>query len=455
LNESQNIEYERRLSALDALGYKLYRSARDLARLTTDGGIVGRVLHVGPGRIRFAYPALANAAEYPVSADLNPVLAELRSGDVVVIAVREGVVGEIMPAVIVRQTLEPSDPEPGVARVLQREQELFWSETARKTFRDADRVVAFLRSYLSDRGFLEVAMPVLTSNSDISPNPPFRTRASDGTVLNLRTTYPYSERLLYSLTKIYQIGPNFRDEPSGIERSPEFNMLSIGQSMADYEVMMDLGESLVRDLTLHIKGSTNIDFFGQHVDLRASWTRLSTAEAVTRYAGVDIDDCFDLSKLEQILLSKGLALPETPFAAGRSQIYHGAVFDVLLKKFVYPRLRQPTFLTEFPYFFGGPGRAVDPQGRFKMRAEGFVAGIEIAETASVLTDPRHIRRWHTDIREEKRRIGWMQAEDVLYLDTVDRGLLVPSVIAFGIERLLMLVLGKTNISEVMWYSYRM
>lgn len=451
---SNDSDFDRRVSALEAMGFAPYPSVRNLTNLLDNGGIVGRVINLAPGRLHLAFPARMNLREYSVKADLDAVLAELRPGDIVVATAQNDVIVEIIPCVIVRQTLEPADPQPGVARLCEREQELFWNEVTRKTFTDADRVMTFLRSFLSERGYLEVVMPVLTSNPDISPNLPFQTQASDGTVLSLRTTYPYSERLLYSLTKIYQIGPNFRDEPSGIERSPEFNMLSIGQAMVDYEEMIELGESLVRELTQYVKGSTKVDFFGESVDFAVPWIRLSTAEAIYRYAGINIDDCFEIDKLESIVQSKKLPLPETPFGAIRGQIYHGAVFDILLKNFVYPKLRQPTFLTEFPYFFGGPGRAVDMGQRFKMRAEGFVAGIEIAETASVLTDPRQIRRWHGDVLAEKHRVGWMQEENHSYLDTIDRGLLIPSVIAFGIERLLMLVLEKAHISEVMWYSHR-
>jgi len=456
-----------RVDRIRGLGFDPYPRARQVApsmRLGDaavladgDGGsVVGRILRATPVGDVFQVVLAGPSAGSTIGVEIarSPLVDELRPGDVIFCEVRRagGVLlgGGVRPVVIaVRQLARPDAAQPISSG--QREMEIFWDESVRAVVERSARVLGFIRSLLHRHEFVEVAMPSLVANPDVSPNVPFRTASTGGTQYVLRTTYPYSERLLFSMEKAYQLGPTFRDEPMGFERNPEFTMLSLGQTMADYDTMMDLGEQLLRETAQHVVGRTRLSFLGVDVDLAVPWRRLTVAEAVADITGVQIGDCFDLSRLEDIVCGLGLGLPQTPYARHRSQIYHSMVFDVLLKNLVYPRLLQPTFLTEFPFFFGGPGRPVDGDGLFKMRAEGFVSGVEVAETAGVLTDPAAIRAWHEMALAAKRGVGWQQALDEGYLDTMDHGILCPGIIAFGIERLLMLVLEKDSISDTMLY----
>lgn len=227
-------------------------------------------------------------------------------------------------------------------------------------------------------------------------------------------------------------------------------MLCLGQAFTDYDDMMHLCESLFSTLATEITGSTSLTFLDERVDLAKPWRRLSISEAVEQYANMTLDDCLDLNRLERAVQDLGLTIPDTPYATMRGQVYQGIVLDCVLKARVYPQLRQPTFLTEFPFFFSGPARLVDG-GPCKMRAEAFIAGVEVAETAAIETDARVIHDWHAAMRENKRMAGWIQDPDVAFLDTVDRGLLSPSVLAVGIERLMMVMLGKSRIDQVLLY----
>lgn len=433
-------------------------SLDDLRRMSAGHSrlAAGRVVTVEPNSLILAgYSANVRVRGRAQSAhELLFTEMGLTPGDVVaVVARRESDEFTFESVQLLVPSRVPTDPaEAAGAPTSQGEVRLYGDPDLRRVLEATDQLLGRVRTFLRERGYLELQLPVLNDQADISPNMPFTTTSTAGEQLNLRTTFPYFERIFFSVERAFQIGPMFRDELAQADREPEFNMLCLGSALCDYVDMMDLGEELVADLAQAVIGRGSVTSSGTTVRLDQPWQRRPLGELLDEHADVTLDVADSLVALWKLVHDRGLTAEPEP--AAYSQLLHSRLLDALLKEYVYPRLIQPTFVTEFPYYYGGPARPIRHDEGMKMRAEAFIGGVEVGETVAFLTDPRRIDRWHSTVRREKALVGSYQPPDEPFLDTMRRGIFPSAVIAFGIERLLMRFLEFSDITQVALFPGR-
>lgn len=410
--------------------------------------VAGRVVAVEPEALVVAGTSAANSIRLLAKNRALPQLTSLalKPGDIVVALVRSDDSGLLVESLqLLVEAAVWTEPTTDVP-TRQGEVRLYGDSDLRRVLESTDLLLTRIRAFLHERHYLEVQLPVLNEQADISPNIPFATTSVAGSEFHLRTTFPYFERLFFSVDRAFQIGPMFRDELAEVDREPEFNMLCLGSILCDYEDMMDLGEELVADLAAHVIGRTEVQTKGASVRLDQPWRRRPLGELLEEHCGITVETTDDLASLWHAVHERSLT--SVPEPAEYSQLLHSRLLDALLKEYVYPTLIQPTFVTEFPYYYGGPACPVRAQPESKMRAEAFVGGVEVGETVAFLTDSQTIERWHSTVLQEKSLAGWSQEADQPFLDTMRRGIFPSAVIALGIERLLMLLLETPDIAQI-------
>ncbi|MCL7957180.1 MAG: lysine--tRNA ligase [marine benthic group bacterium] len=332
------------------------------------------------------------------------------------------------------------------SRYRQRYADLAVNPEVREIFLVRARVIASLRRRLDESGFIEVETPILQPLYGGAFARPFTTHHNTlDRQLYLRIADElYLKRLIVgSLDRVYEIGKNFRNE--GIDRThnPEFTMLELYQAMADYETMMDLAESLVSETAKEIVGGNRIEWDGHTVDLSPPWERVTFFEAIERHAGFDARAA-DMTDLAERLQRAGR---DDADSMNRTRL-----LDAVFSEWVEPELVDPTIIYDYPIEMSPLAKPKRGDPELAERFEVIVAGTELVNAFSELNDP--VDQWKRFAEQARARAGGdaeAQGLDRDYVRALEYGLPPTGGLGLGIDRLVMLLTGKTTIREVILY----
>lgn len=325
--------------------------------------------------------------------------------------------------------------------------DLMSSEEVRNTFVIRARVVAAIRSFLNNRGFIEVETPVLQPHAGGAMARPFTTHhnALDQDLFLRIATELYLKRLIIGgYEKVYEIGRIFRNEGISFKHNPEFTMLESYQAYADYHDVMAMVERLVASVAQKVAGSTHITFKDQEVSLEPPWQRFTLQEIIQKHTGIDFLEYRDGKALENAAQAKGLAVP--------SGLLYGKLVDELFSTYVEPHLMQPTFLLDYPVELSPLAKQKKDDSRLVERFEGFIGGMEIANAFSELNDPQEQRERFAQ-QASARAAGDDEAElpDEDFLFALEHGMPPTGGLGMGIDRLTMLFTNNASIREVILF----
>ena len=319
------------------------------------------------------------------------------------------------------------------------------------------RAVSAIRRFLEDRDFLEVETPVLQPQYGGAAARPFVTHHNELDMrLYLRiATELYLKRLIVGgLERVFEIGPNFRNEGVSFKHNPEFSMIELYQAYADYGDIMDLFEQLVPHVAQTVLGTTTIEH-EEHgaIELAAPWPRITLRDAIleaSRQQGSKIE--IDIDTAPDELMRSAL------HGAGydpKGDTTRGKLIDALLTKFVEPNLIQPTFLIDYPVELSPFARPHVGNDRVVRRFEAFVAGFEIANAFSEINDPAMQMARFAE-QHLARQAGDDEAEqmDEDYIQALEYGMPPTGGLGMGIDRFLMLLTGRASIRDVILFPAR-
>jgi lysyl-tRNA synthetase class 2 len=332
------------------------------------------------------------------------------------------------------------------SRYRQRYADLAVNPDVREVFAIRARVISALRRRLDEAGFIEVETPILQPLYGGAFARPFVTHHNAlSRKLFLRIADElYLKRLIVgSLDRVYEFGKNFRNE--GIDRThnPEFTMLELYQAFADYETMMELTERLVSETALEVIGSQQVEWDGHTVDLAPPWARISFFDAIQRHAGIDARTA-STEELEKRLLAAGR---EDVEQLGRTRL-----LDAMFSEWVEPELVNPTIVFDYPIEMSPLAKPRRGDPGLAERFEVIVAGTELANAFSELNDP--VDQWNRFAEQARARAAGdaeAQGLDHDYVRALEYGLPPTGGMGMGIDRLVMLLTGKTTIREVILY----
>ena len=335
------------------------------------------------------------------------------------------------------------------ARHRERYLDLIVNPEVRDTFRTRAKVVATVRRYLDERGFIEVETPTLQPIYGGATAKPFVTHHNQlDQDLYLRiATELYLKRLIVGgMGRVYEISKNFRNE--GIDRThnPEFTMMECYQAYADYNDIMRLVEEMVRMVALTVHGTTKISYQGQEIDFGPDWQRISLHESLLEVTGIDILEVSTLSALQAEIQARGLRVDQKPS--------WGKQVDELFSEYVQPRLIQPTFLTEHPVELSPLAKRKPNSEVLTERFEPFVAGMEIGNAFTELNDPiDQEQRFLQQGRAFAAGDDEAQQMDNDFIHALMYGMPPTGGLGIGIDRLVMLMTNQSTIREVIAFPH--
>ncbi len=334
-------------------------------------------------------------------------------------------------------------------RYRQRYLDLIVNPHVRDVFVARSRAVAAIREFLSERGFLEVETPVLHPIAGGANARPFITHHNTLDMNLYMRIAPelYLKRLLVGgFDKVFELGRNFRNEGISTRHNPEYTMVEVYEAYADASAMMELTEQLFAYVAEKVTGSTRIVYQGKEIDLTPPWERLPMAEAVRRYAGIDIEAAATDEEARALAASKGVEVDE-----GASK---GAVLAEVFEELVEEHLIQPVFITDHPVEISPLAKRRDDAPHLTDRFEPFINGWEVANGFSELNDPID-QRQRFERQVEQRAAGDEEAHmmDEDFLRALEHGMPPAGGLGVGVDRLVMLLTDSPSIRDVLLFPH--
>jgi lysyl-tRNA synthetase class 2 len=325
-------------------------------------------------------------------------------------------------------------------RFRHRELDLVANQEVRDLFVLRARVITAVRRYLDEAGFVEVETPVLQPLYGGARARPFTTHhnALDRTLFLRIATELYLKRLIVGgLERVYELGKDFRNEGVDSTHNPEFTMVEFYEAYADYRAMARRCEELVAFVAGQVGYEGPIDF-------SPPWNRQSVPGAILERTGIDIRQHRDTAALRQEMQARGLTAPQ--------EDEWPQLVDELITKHVEPALQEPTFLLDYPVELSPFAKRHRSEEGLVERFEAYAAGMELANAFTELNDPDEQRRRFEEQRALASR-GDQEAQpyDEAFLEALELGMPPTGGIGIGIDRLVMLLTGRSSIREVVLF----
>jgi lysyl-tRNA synthetase, class II len=332
-------------------------------------------------------------------------------------------------------------------RYRQRYVDLWVTDEARRAFEIRSKTLRAMRQSLENRGFVEVETPVLQPIPGGALARPFVTHHNTLDMeLYLRIAIElHLKRLVVAgLEKVFEIGRVFRNEGIGPRWNPEFTMLELYQAYADYTDMMRLTEELLSEVATEVRGTTKLTYGGKSLDLTPPWRRASMTELIAEHAGVEVDVNMAADELRTI--AKGLDIHvEDDWGPGK------LVLEIY-EKTTESELWGPVFVTDYPQEVSPLARAHRSKPGYVERFEAIIAGRELANAFSELTDPDEQRlRFEEQARLKAAGDEEAMVVDEDYLRALEYGLPPTGGLGVGVDRFVMLLADTHNIRDVILF----
>ncbi len=332
-------------------------------------------------------------------------------------------------------------------RYRQRYLDLIANAETKETFQVRSRIIAAIRDFLNQRGFLEVETPVLQPSAGGALARPFTTHhhaLDQDFYLRIAPELHLKRLLIGGFDRVYELGRIFRNEGVSTKHNPEFTMLESYEAYVDYNDVMSMVEEMVSEVCQQVLGSDKVEFGGEIINLKPPWQRLELRQAIKKYAGIDFEKYPDADSLRAEMLK--LKMEVDP------QKDRGRLIDELISTFVEPNLMQPTFLADYPVEMSPLAKTKPDNDRLVERFEAFAGGMEIANAFTELNDP--VEQRERFVRQQKERQVKDEAEETIdqdFLLALEYGMPPAGGLGVGIDRLVMLLTGQQSIREVILF----
>jgi lysyl-tRNA synthetase class 2 len=303
-------------------------------------------------------------------------------------------------------------------------------------------VVEHFRAVLKGRGFVEVETPMMQSLYGGAAARPFVTHhnALDLDLYLRISPELYLKRLLVGgMCKVFEINRNFRNEGLDSRHNPEFTMLELYQAYADYEVMMEITEELISTAAESVCGRLKLPYGDVEIDYSRPWRRVTYDELLRKHADVSMRD--PAAAREK---ARRLGIEEANKA-------DAVVVNNVFEATVEPHLIQPTFVKDYPADLCPLTRRKDDDPSVALRFEPFVAGMELGNAYTELNDPA--------VQEEnfRQQVAGEAADQTMrvmdedFVEALKHGMPPAGGLGIGIDRVVMLLAGRTTIRDVILF----
>ena len=336
------------------------------------------------------------------------------------------------------------DPE---MRYRRRYVDLVVNDGVKETFVKRAAIISAIRRELDKAGYTEVETPVLQSIPGGASAKPFTTHynALDADMYMRIATELYLKRLIVGgFEGVYEISKNFRNEGMDSSHNPEFTCLELYVQYKDYRWMMTFVERLIEQICTEINGKPEVaGAGGQAISLAAPYRRISITDTIRQKTGRDITAKSE-DELRRLCRELGITVSDN--------VGKGKIIDTIFGAVCEGELIQPTFVTDYPVEMSPLTKAHRSKAGLTERFELMIGGREIANAYSELNDPDD---QEARLREQMTLAGRGDDEamtiDHDFLRALQYGMPPTAGIGMGIDRLVMLLTGKSAIQEVLLF----
>ena len=336
-----------------------------------------------------------------------------------------------------------NDPE---LRYRQRYVDLLVNPEVKEIFRKRSKVVSTMRQVLDEAGYTEVETPILQPIPGGASARPFITyHNSLDTDLYLRiATELYLKRLIVGgFEGVYEIGKNFRNEGMDRNHNPEFTCMELYVQYKDYNWMMNFTEQLLERICVAVNGTPETVIDGKAISFKAPYRRLPILEAIKEKTGHDLNGKSE-EEIREVCKQLGLEIDDT--------MGKGKLIDEIFGEFCEGTFIQPTFITDYPVEMSPLTKKHRTNPALTERFELMVNGKELANAYSELNDPiDQEERFQEQLRLSEKGDDEAMFIDQDFLRALQYGMPPTSGIGIGIDRLVMLMTGQTQIQEVLFF----
>ena len=333
-------------------------------------------------------------------------------------------------------------------RYRQRYVDLIVNPEVRKNFEVRSAFIKYLRSFLDNRGFMEVETPVLNTISGGATARPFITHHNTLDIdmyMRIATELPLKRLIVGGLERVYEVGRIFRNEGMDPRHNPEFTTVELYQAYADFNDMMDLFEELLSGAAKEICGSYQLQWQGEDIDLTPGWPRLTMAQAVKQYLGVDF---MAISSDEEAVAAAKAAGVDMD---GVEPTWGHALYESFDQK-VEEKLVQPTFITMHPVDVSPLAKRSPKDPRLTERFELFICRSEMGNAFSELNDPIDQRqRFQKEVEARAKGDDEAGMMDEDFLTALEYGMPPTGGLGIGIDRCVMLLTNSDSIRDVILF----
>ena len=333
-------------------------------------------------------------------------------------------------------------------RYRQRYVDLIMNPEVKDTFLKRSMILKEIRAYLDSLGYLEVDTPVLHTLEIGAAARPFITHHNTLDIdmyLRIETELYLKRLIVGGFPKVYEVGRIFRNEGMDPSHNPEFTTIEMYEAYSDYFDMMDLIEKMYVGLTKKICGAEVINYQGTEINMAAPWERLTMAEAVKKYAGVDYNDWADDAAARAVAKEKGIEVPEGASAT------KGHVLIAFFDECVEDKLIQPTIIYDYPVENSPLAKRKPSNPAFTERFEYFIYAREMGNAFSELNDPIDQRERFEKQVAAKRALGVNAQVDDDFINALEYGMPPTGGLGMGLDRLVMLLTDSASIRDVLLF----
>ena len=335
------------------------------------------------------------------------------------------------------------DPE---LRYRQRYVDLVVNDGVKDTFLQRATVIRTIRRVLDEAGYTEVETPTLQSIAGGASARPFITHfnALDCDMYMRIATELYLKRLIVGgFEGVYEIGKNFRNEGMDRNHNPEFTCMELYVQYKDYNWMMSFTEKLLETVCIAVNSKPEREIDGRVISFKAPYRRLPILDAIKEKTGYDLTG-MDEAQIREVCGKLGMEIDDT--------MGKGKLIDEIFGEFCEGTFIQPTFITDYPVEMSPLTKMHRSKPGLTERFELMVNGKELANAYSELNDPiDQEERFKEQMRLADKGDDEAMIIDQDFLRALQYGMPPTSGIGIGIDRLVMLMTGKTFIQEVLFF----
>jgi len=332
-------------------------------------------------------------------------------------------------------------------RYRQRYVDLIMNPEVRRTFEIRTKVIQTIRRFLDGMDYLEVETPVLNTISGGANARPFTTHHNTldlDMFMRIATELHLKRLVVGGMERVYEIGRLFRNEGISTRHNPEFTTVEFYEAYADCNDMMDRTEGIFTKAAQDILGTTEISYQGEAVSLAVPFARMTMAESVKQYTGVDFMAFSTVEDAVAAAKGIGVTLPK--------ELSWGSILYECFDQRVESKLVQPTFILEHPVEVSPLAKRCPADPRLTERFELFITGREMANAFSELNDPidqkeRFVRQMELRARGDEE--AGMMDED--FITALEYGMPPTGGCGIGIDRMVMLLTDSASIRDVIFF----